>query len=340
MATVHAFGIIALSCIAGFYYLNQSITDATANIPISNGTVPSAAPPSGTTALVSANASVDQESTYQNSLRHIRESLAARKVADAERLITQAKLNPNSDQQLITLEINAGNLKAYLRAVDEAESALVSKDTRELSEKLSIASSFGFSDQRLEALKLNLQNSLQRESIEAANARLARKGFNLHLASAEHYFNLGNISLALSEIEMARSFGIKDRKLDELGQQIESASLFRSAPLTEADLVFAAGRFSQLEQAIKHKNSRAIESLTTGNPEHNALFHGLFDRYVELTTSISDIRNIEDGKIVHSTLALENMRLPNGNITYPSSSYGTINLSIELTREGWSKIKW
>lgn len=340
MAIVHAGGVLVLSCIAGLYYFDQSITNATANVSVNNTTRTKLPASSGTVLSVPTKQLDDEKIQYLAVLQSIESQLDSRQPDKAEHLINDARRNSFSDYKIEPLAIKARNLRTYLIALDQADLALASNDTATLKESIAIASGLGYSDHRLDTLRMSLKNSLERAAIETANDTLARKSIKLHLASARHHLGLGNIDLAFTEIETARSFGINDRMLDQLREQIDSAKLFDSTPLTDADFEFAATRFKQLKQAIKLRNLQAISSLTADNIQRRNLFTSLFERYVEINANVEGLSIQNNSKIINATLTLENMRLPDGNMTYPPSSYGEINLSIQRTRQGWSKINW
>lgn len=322
--TVHASIVIVLSCVAGFHYFKQSITHATAN----------------TASPVPINHTIDEKIQYQAMLQSIEESLGFRQITLAEKQISETRRHSFADHHLDNLIIKTGNLKTYLTALDQADLALASNETGTLKKSITQASSLGFNDNRLDTLKMGLKNLEERAAIEAANINLAKKSFYLHLASAEHHLGLGNLNLAFAEIETARSLGIKNRKLEQIGEQIEIAKAFDATQLTDSDFEYAANRFRQLESAVKLKNINAISTLTSTNKQRRDIFNGLFDRYIEINASVINFSHDNNSKIINATLALENMRLPNGNIAYPPSSYGEIKISLQLTRQGWSKIIW
>lgn len=340
MAIVHASGVLVLSCIAGFYYFDQSITNATANVSV-NSAAGIKAPASGGKPILTPTNQLDGEKIqYLVMLQAIESQLDSRLPDKAEQLISDARRNSFSDHKIEPLAIRANNLRTYLLALDQADLALANNDTATLKESIAIASDLGYSDHRLDGLRISLKNSLERAAIETANNTLARKSFKLHLDSAQHHLGLGNIDTALAEVETARSFGINDGMLEQISEQIDSAKLFDSTTLTDADFEFAANRFKQLAQAIKLRNLKAISSLTSDNRQRRNLFTGLFERYVEINANVAGLSIENNTKIINATLSLENMRLPDGNLTYPPSSYGEINLSIQRTRQGWSRIIW
>lgn len=343
---VHASAVIFLAGVATFHYLARSIPDATANVTAS--LAPPAAPPSDLSGHASADATAalrttdiaDGKQEYLALLQSIEDSLSGRQIALAEQLLSDAGRTSFSDHKLESLVIKTNNLKAYLTALDAADIALAGNDTTVLQEKLALASSLGYNDHRLATLKASLANSLELSKINTANKILARKSFELHLSSAEHQLGLGHTDLATAEIEAAKSFRIKSTKLARLEQQIAAEIAFDSTPLTDEEFEYAANRFRQLERAIKLQNINAISTLTSDNDQKRRLFSGLFDRYVEINASVSQLSTKADAKVISAKLELENMRLPNGNLAYPASSYGEITLSLQRTRQGWSRINW
>ena len=340
MAFVHASMVIVLSCIAGFYYFNQSITDATANVTVINQGAGKPIAPASDSGSVPLDNRADEKIRYVADLQLIDELLTGRQLATAKQRIGVVRGNSFADHRLDALSARADDLGVYLSALDQADLALASNDTESLANSIALASSLGFTDHRLETLKVGLANSRERAAIEAASLNLAKNSFKLHLASAEHHLNLGNLDLAQAEIETARSFGINNQKLIKISEDINAAIAFDTTPMTDAEFTYAADRFKQLESAIKLRNINAITTLTSDNKQRLDIFNGLFDRYLEINASVIDLSSEVNSKVINATLALENMRLPNGNIAYPPSSYGEIKLSIQRTRQGWSKIVW
>ncbi len=197
----------------------------------------------------------------------------------------------------------------------------------------------GFTDPRLKAISTGLLNARERASIETQKNLLAEKSYQLHLANATHHLASGNLSLANAEIALGRSLGINDDSLSLIASRIKAQEQQQAASLLEIEIDKANLQFEQLLQAIQLRNARAITSLTTGT-NRGALFSGLFDRYIEVNASLTGLSVTPDNSAVSATLRLDNMRLPNGNLTYPPSSYGEIQLSLTRTQKGWSKIQW
>ncbi len=340
MAIGHACGVIVLSGIAGFYYFSESITDATANVPVSAIKLIKTPPVANTSASSTTDHLADEKLQYLATLQSIESLLNSRQIAKAEKLISNARLNSHADARLELLTKKAVNFTTYLATLDQAELALASNDETKLKESITLASTFGYADHRLNTLKMSLENLQERAELESANNNLAEKSFQLHLTSAKYHLGLGNIDLAFAEIETAKSFRLHDPKLDHISEQIKTAKLFDSTPLTDTEYAYATNRFSQLERAIELKNINAITTLTSDSTQRKELFTGLFNRYVKINTRVSSVVIEKNSKTVKATLTLEKMRLSNGNIAYPSDSYGNIELSIQRTRQGWSKISW
>lgn len=160
------------------------------------------------------------------------------------------------------------------------------------------------------------------------------------MSKAEHQLSLGNLTLAKAEIAKAGAFGLSDKKLDRIENQIFDAELNSTDPLGDSDVGYASLQFELLVKAIKLNNLKAITLLTHRNPNKQTLFTNLFYRYLEIEASIKDISTQSNSNIINATLQLDSMRLPNGNLAYPPSSYGVINLSLEKTGNGWSQINW
>ncbi len=319
LASTRALGVIGLACVVGFYWITPPSASTTAAGP---------AAPISTTA-----------DNFQQLLSEADRLLENHQIDDAEPILAELNSRQLTDTRLAQLNADASKLRNYHDLLDKAELALLAQQIPELQALITEASRFGFREQRFKAVSTGLMNARERASIETEKQLLTEKSFQLHLANASHHLASGDLALASAEVDLARSFGMNEDSLNRLARKIESHEQRRAAAIRETDIDNANAQFEQLLQAIELRNSKAIASLTTGT-NRDALFSALFERYIEINASVTGL-SIDDGsRFVNATLQLDNMRLPNGNLTYPPSSYAKIHLSLKRTQQGWSKIQW
>ncbi len=319
LASTRALGVIGLACVVGFYWITPPSASTTAAGP---------AAPISTTA-----------DNFQQLLSEADRLLENHQIDDAETILAELNSRQLTDTRLAQLNADASKLRNYHDLLDKAELALLAQQIPELQALITEASRFGFREQRFKAVSTGLMNARERASIETEKQLLTEKSFQLHLANASHHLASGDLALASAEVDLARSFGMNEDSLNRLARKIEIQEQRRDAAIRETDIDNANAQFEQLLQAIELRNSKAIASLTTGT-NRDALFSALFERYIEINASVTGL-SIDDGsRFVNATLQLDNMRLPNGNLTYPPSSYAKIHLSLKRTQQGWSKIQW
>ncbi len=329
---VHACGVIGLASVAGFYYLNQTKTQTVTDTSVNNTAV--------TASTISTQDTADEKSDYLAILRSIEKAIEDQSIDSALQHIDAAKRNRFADIRLEALIARSKALTTYLDYLDKADSALTKNDPVKLKTNLESASALGFFNPRVESLQASLENLQARLSIQQANEALAINSVKLHTAKAEHELSIGNLQLAKIEADKAHAFRIYDATLEQVRKNINDQLAFKSVPLTSSDIDFARGQFRQLQQAIKLKNLNALTSLTQSNQSRHTLLQQLFERYVSINTSITELSIEQDKKTVYAMLRLEDMRLPDGNIAVPSSRYSKINLKIRKTSKGWSRIEW
>lgn len=180
-------------------------------------------------------------------------------------------------------------------------------------------------------LKL-LHNRYQTQPGSLANAAADR-----YLDNAYAHMDSGDLDAALQVINQARAAGVASGEISVISRKL-SQLINNQQGLSDDELRYAEQRLRELGKAIELRNLDALTLLTVDNAEKQSMFKTLFDRYVEIEVRLSQIST--EHKAVSATLTLENMRLPNGNLTYPSDDYGVIALNLELTKNGWSNIEW
>ncbi len=258
--------------------------------------------------------------------------------AGADKVIEEAKrLNP-THYLVHSLYAECNELKRYLNNLATIKNAISSDDLDTAEAALTSAEPYKRHHPEFKQLKETLVAKSQKKQLAAKEKALDAASMQRHLNSARQHLKSNNLDSALAEVAAAESYGISNPDLRKLKSSIQHKIAVSARQLKAQDIDFAQQQFWKLKRAVELKNLGAISQLTARNQQLEALFEQLFDRYVQIDVQLTDITT--DKQTAYTTLELQKMRLPDGNINFPPSQYGSIPLSLNRTKESWSKIKW
>ena len=187
------------------------------------------------------------------------------------------------------------------------------------------------------AAKIEADRVTALRTIEDANQR--RRGLNTALAEAEEALNFGNINLAKEKMVLAQSFGITDRRIDDLSTAMEGIVKDQQISVSDSDFYKVQRMFDGLKRSIEAKDTKTMDRISIAS-DQNQLFKQLMASFDKLSIEIKDVLVRNADKSIVATLRIKSMVRKNGDQATPSDAYRDRQITSRRINGRWSRISW